>query len=293
MYQLGFAVYIALGLQNMNVTMPMEKKPATEFDELPTPESFCLAVPLYDSYRFDYEKSGKFFSIEHFKGSLDFFCPECESHSVFWLVREAKYQDTAHVRNHIFALAFACSRDNNHRADCEFRAHKGVIQKIGQSPSLADIATPDLRRYRPVLGQDRFRELVRGIGLASHGVGVGAFVYLRRVFEWLIEQARLAASAEPGWSEEAYTRSRMEERITLLANHLPEFLVQNRGLYGVLSIGVHTLTEKQCLDAFLAVKLAIELILDDLLKTHERNEKLKAAAKSLESLKGTVGKPES
>ena len=78
----------------------------------------------------------------------------------------------------------------------------------------------------------------------------------------------------------------------MLANHLPKFLVETRGLYCILSIGVHTLTEKQCLEAFPAVKLAIELILDDLIKDHERNEKLKAAAKSLEALKGTIGKRE-
>lgn len=271
--------------------MSNEKKPEPELDELPSPEDFCLAVPLYESYRFDDEKTGGFFSIEHFKGTLDFFCPECGSHSVFRVAHEAKYRDTSHVRHYIFALAFACSRDNGHRAEFIFRAHKGAIQKIGQSPSLADIATPDLRKYRAVLGQERFHELVRGVGLATHGVGVGAFVYLRRVFEWLIDQARLAASADPGWSEEAYSRARMEERITLLANHLPEFLVKNRGLYGILSVGVHTLTEKQCLDAFSAVKLAIELTLDDLVTAHERHEKLQVAAKSLEALKGTLGKP--
>lgn len=272
--------------------MQVEKKPIPEVDQLPTAEDFCLSVPLYHSYRYGQEKSGAFFSIEHFKGTLDLFCTECGTHSVFRLTREAKYQETSHVRNYIFALSFMCSRDNAHRADFIFRAHKGVIQKIGQSPSLADIATPDLRKYRPLLGQERFRELVRGVGLATHGVGVGAFVYLRRVFEWLIEQARLAESVDPGWSDEAYSRARMEERITLLANHLPEFLVKNRGLYGILSVGVHTLTEKQCLDAFPAVKLAIELTLDDLLKGHERNEKLKVAAKSLEALKGSLGKPE-
>lgn len=272
--------------------MPDEKKPESKLNELPSPEDFCLAVPLYDSYSFDHEASGGFFSIEHFKGTLDFYCPECGAHSVFRLAHEAKYRDTSHVRNYIFSLAFVCSRDNAHRADFIFRAHRGVIQKIGQSPSIADIATPDLRKYRPVLGQERFRELVRGVGLATHGVGVGAFVYLRRVFEWLIEQARLAASSDPSWSEENFLRARMEERITLLANHLPEFLVKNRGLYGILSVGVHTLTEKQCLDAFPAVKLAIELTLDDLVKAHERNEKMKVAAKSLEALKGTLAKPE-
>ncbi len=272
--------------------MPDVKKPAAIVDKMPTPEAFCLTVPLYDGFRYDYEKSGGFFSIEHFKGTLDFYCPECERHSVFRLMREAQYTETSHARNYIFALAFACSRDTNHQATFLFRAHKGLLQKIGQIPSLADISVPELRKYRPILGEERFRELSRGVGLASHGVGVGAFVYLRRIFEWLIEQSRVAACAAPGWSEEEFARARMEEKITLLRDHLPEFLVSNRGLYGILSVGVHTLTEKECLDAFPAVKLAIELTLDDLLKNHERDEKLKAAAKSLESLKSSIAKPE-
>ncbi len=273
--------------------MSTDKKTEPEVvDDLPSPEDFCLAEPLYDSYRYAYTKRDGFFSIEHFKGTLDFFCPECGTHSVFRLAREPKYKDTSYVQNYLFALDFVCSRDAGHQATFIFRAHKGVLQKIGQFPSLADIATPDLRKYRPILGNERFRELVRGVGLATHGVGVGAFVYLRRIFEWLIEQARMAASAEAGWSEEAFSRARMEEKITLLASHLPEFLVKNRGLYGILSVGVHTLSEEQCLNAFPAVKVAIELTLDDLLKSYERAEKLKAAAKSIEALKGNIGKPE-
>lgn len=269
--------------------MPTENMPKPEVDKLPSAENFCLLVPLYESYRFDYKAGGAFSSIEHFKGTLDFYCPGCDSHSVFRLAHELKYQDTSYVRNYNFVLHFVCSRDSDHRAAFHFRASSGVIQKIGQFPSLADIATPDIRKYRSVLGAERFREFVRGVGLASHGVGIGAFVYLRRIFEWLIDQARVAASAEPGWSDDAYTRARMEERITMLSTHLPEFLVKNRGLYGILSVGVHTLSEKQCLDGFPAVRLAIELALDDLLRAHERNEKLKVAANSLTALKGTVG----
>jgi hypothetical protein len=151
---------------------------------------------------------------------------------------------------------------------------------------------PDLRKYRQVLGDERFKELTRAIGLTTHGVGVGAFVYLRRIFESLVEEAHSAASSADGWDEEAYIKARMDEKIGLLKEHLPEFLVQNRGLYSILSVGVHTLTEAECLASFPAVKLAIELILDDLLEQRERQAKVKAATQSLAALKASGGRAE-
>lgn len=272
--------------------MTNQKKSTAAEGTLPSPQDFCLSVPLYETFKFDEAKKNPFFQLEHFKDSLDIYCEECGRHSVFTRRNEVDYSDRTYFRNYVFGLSFSCSRNAAHQAIFVFLAHEGVLQKIGQAPSLADISVPDLRKYRLVLGDDRFRELTRGIGLASHGVGVGAFVYLRRVFEWLIEKAHSEASKDTEWFEENYSRARMDEKINLLKDHLPEFLIQNRGLYGILSIGVHTLTETECLSAFPAVRLAIELILDDLLKKHERQSKVKAAAKSLEDLKSTIAKLE-
>jgi len=264
---------------------------SSQLPKLPPAKDFCLTVPLYEQFQYDDEKENQFSALEHFEGTLDFHCSECGQHSVF-TVRKNSYQSDFFYKNYTFSLLFYCSRNNAHQALFVFRAHKGVLQKIGQIPSLADLALPDLRKYRPVLGDESFKELTRAIGLTTHGVGIGAFVYLRRIFESLIEGARAVASSERGWDEEAYTRARMDEKIGLLKEHLPEFLVQNRGLYGILSVGVHTLTEAECLSAFPAVRLAIELILDDLLEQHERQAKLKSAAKSLAALKASSGRAE-
>lgn len=271
--------------------MSTQKKTSAEVDVLPSPQDFCLSTPLYRTFRFDNEKENPFFGLEHFEGPLDLYCPECGRHSVFTLARKAEYAGRSYFANYIFSLPLNCSRDQSHRAMFLFLAHKGVLQKIGQTPSLAEISIPDLRKYRVVLGDERLKEFSRAIGLVTHGVGVGAFVYLRRIFEWQIEAARLAASSDPGWSEETYARARMDEKISLLKAHLPEFLVQNRALYGILSVGVHSLSEQECLAAFPAVRLAIELILDDLLEQHEKQLKVAAASKSLEALKASNAKP--
>lgn len=269
--------------------MSTNKSKSSQFTDIPSAKEFCLSVPLYEPFEYDNETQNPFFALEQFEGTLDFHCPECGQHSVF-TVRKNNYATNSHYYNYTFPLLFHCSRNKAHQAFFVFRAHKGILQKIGQIPSLADLAIPDLRKYRQVLGDERFKELTRAIGLTTHGVGVGAFFYLRRIFESLIEGAHLYASKDSGWDEEAYIRARMDEKIGLLKNHLPDFLVQNRGLYSILSVGVHTLSETECLAAFPAVRLAIELILDDLLEQHERQEKLKTAAKSLSALKLSGGR---
>lgn len=269
--------------------MSTENSKISKFPKLPSAKDFCLSIPLYEEIQYDNEKENSFFALEQFEGTLDFHCPDCGQHSVF-TARKNNYHRHSHYTNYIFSLLFNCSRNSGHQALFVFRAHKGILQKIGQFPSLADLALPDLRKYRQVLGDERFKELTRAIGLTTHGIGVGAFVYLRRIFESLIEGAHALASTEQGWDEEAYVRARMDEKIGILKEHLPEFLVQNRSLYSILSVGVHTLTEAECLAAFPAVRLAIELILDDLLDQNERQAKLKSAAKSLAALKASSGR---
>lgn len=160
------------------------------------------------------------------------------------------------------------------------------LMKIGQYPSLGDLQQPEIRKYRKVLGDDRYRELYRGIGLAASGVGIGAYVYLRRTFESLIGEARDQASKQPGWDDEAFQKAHMDQRILMLKPFLPQFLVKNRGIYSILSKGIHELTEDECLGYYDSVRLGIELILDEKEEQRQRSEKIARASKSL----GAIGR---
>lgn len=117
------------------------------------------------------------------------------------------------------------------------------------------------------------KEFTKAIGLAANGVGIGSFVYLRRIFENLIEEAHTKAKVRPGWDEEFYNKQRMSERIELLKDYLPEFLVENKSLYSILSVGIHSLEEDECLAHFEHVKLAIELILDEKVEKYKKRRK--------------------
>jgi hypothetical protein len=155
------------------------------------------------------------------------------------------------------------------------------VQKVGQYPSVADLHSAKMKRYRKVLSSEDYRELNRAVGLAAHGVGIGAFVYLRRIFECLIEEAHQIARHDSAWDEDLFLRSRMPEKIVLLASHLPSFLVENKSLYSLLSKGLHDLSEDECLQFFSVTQLGIELILEERIATKEKNEKIEQVTKDI------------
>ncbi|KTC05820.1 hypothetical protein AO387_11340 [Pseudomonas syringae ICMP 11168] len=169
-----------------------------------------------------------------------------------------------------------CSRNRDHVANYVFRCETNSgIQKVGQFPSSADSNIFHAKRYRKVLGDDLFKEFTKAIGLSAHGIGAGSLVYLRRIFESLIDDARSVASSKEGWSEEVYNKARMNERIKMLKDQLPSYLVEHHKMYGVLSSGVHNQSESECLGFFPVLKTGIELILDQKILDAERLKKTK------------------
>lgn len=260
-----------------------------KFDTLPSPQDFCLSVPLYEQFRFDQFAESPFADLHQYWSALDCFCHGCRKQTVFKRLDVPLTNVFGGTNNYVFSLWFACSRNDDHKSCFVFRSHEGILQKIGQYPSIADLVTPDLQKYRPVLGDDSFRELTRAIGLVSHGVGVGAFVYLRRIFESLIKKAKNVAAKESGWDEsQSFANVRMDEKIVMLKQYLPVFLYENRSLYSIMSVGVHTLSEAKCLKAFPVIRVGIEFILDEQLEMDARKKKIADAAKGISALEGEL-----
>ena len=193
----------------------------------------------------------------------------------------------------IYGLQYTCTGCQKQEFICWFKISltpQTSIQKVGQYPSVADLYSAKIKRYRKVLSPEDYRELNRAVGLAAHGVGIGAFVYLRRIFERLIEEAHQTASLDTIWDEERFLRSRVPEKITLLASYLPGFLVENKTLYGIISKGLHELSEEECIQYFSVIRLGIELILEERIAMKEKNEKIAQAKKDISMLTKQIGK---
>lgn len=272
---------------------------ALDFGKAPVdPRFWYLEAGLYhtEDYRFkDYNSHGwgsfreNLLAIIYPKITIDVYCTRCERETVFAPARRAvewvneKGQEI--VRWGVEYAHFQCSR-----GDCKsdlyfvFDLNRGLVTKIGQYPSIADLLKPELRKYRPVLDADLLADWQRAVGLRAHGIGAGSYVYLRRIIEKMILAAFAAAESEGKVSKEQFERSRWSERIKLLTAYLPAYLVENAPVYSVLSKGVHELSEEECADYFDVMHTSIEVICDEKLAELQKREKSQAGSKALQKV---------
>lgn len=161
----------------------------------------------------------------------------------------------------------------------------GIVIKVGQYPSLADIQFAQIsRKYNKSLTEGELFEFKRAIGLAAHGVGVGSFVYLRRIFENLIFETFDNNKEKIIVSEKDFRLKRMEEKIEILKEYLPSQLVEMKSIYSILSKGIHELEEQECLKYFPYLKLSIELILEQKIEIKAKKERDEAVKKAIENI---------
>jgi hypothetical protein len=292
-FEISYRQHVAFN--NLLGVYPMSSE-QNKNNSLPFLEDFFLKNPLYKDFQVDIFDDFKVQDVKNFKGTIDAFCIKCKKSSTFRRVdmNQREYEEyddyprSSHESN-VFCVSFACTRNENHNMYFYFMVHDSLstdhdtVTKIGQYPSLADLNSDKIKKYRKILG-DKYEEFSRAVGLASHGVGIGSFVYLRRIFENLIEEAHQEAIKTNSCNEDDYRKSRMDERIELLKDSLPDFLVENKVIYSILSKGIHELSENECLKYFDPVKIGIELILDEKLEKLDREAKIKEAKKSLSEI---------
>ncbi len=265
----------------------MKKNILTEF---PTPREYFIETPLY------YEVNMKMFSAEHsyaiqlFEGTIDSYCIECDQTSVFqpkdkhWIGLDDYQED--YLDDNEFVVVLKCTRNNNHTMHFYFIKRGGMLSKIGQSPSLADLVTYDIGKYRRVLGS-RYTEYTRAIGLAANGIGIGSYTYLRRVFFDLIDKAHTQAG-ENLPSKEEFLNLRVKDKIIVLKDYLPKIMVKNANIYSILSKGIHELSEEECIKYFATLKMGIELILDEEIQRKDMALKTKNITDEIGRISGGI-----
>ena len=246
---------------------------------------------------------------------VDCYCPTCRDATVFSCpidtasleaaINREKMGSRAQVLQWYLALrqlTFTCARHDGHTLqiflDVRFESGDDVpvpafkLSKIGQLPSKLALLSKDLASYRKVAEPLDLKELHSAVLSHANGFHIAALAYLRRVFERRIETAHSRARENPAWDDSKYDRRtmRMEERITALAGYLPKFLLENRNIYGILSKGIHELTEAECEEAYAALEVSVRFILDEELQARERAGRLAGAAKSLQALAKKYGR---
>ena len=260
--------------------------PTTELPAFPPIADFLFNVPLYAEYRlgagsptvFQDESVGIIYGLT--KHTVDGHCPYCHKQSTFSISGADRPMGEAWqklpLRHAHEIMSIQCARNSAHKIYFTLRIINLRIQKIGQYPSLADIANDESKSYRSVLTRNDSLEFHKAIGLAAHGVGIGSFVYLRRIFERLIFGTFEDNKPSLSLNETDFNKLRVEEKVETLKDYLPKFMVENKRVYSILSVGIHELSEDQCLSAFDLMKQSIILILDD----HKRAKEEAASRKA-------------
>jgi hypothetical protein len=260
-------------------------------------EELLVKKGLYDSVDITIDDLDELERLLSNNYNIDCFCVHCNEKRVFNCVDRRVHEVHANIRlsdlgsgrggrlpkkeeifksylNKWYCLSFSCSREQEHSILINILVTENKIFKIGQYPSFADSSKGDVKKYKKVL-DDMFKEYNTSLGLFSHGVGIGSFVYLRRIIENLVFKKYKQFKSELHISEDDFEHSKFDIKIEILKNYLPPLLVKNKNIYGIVSKGVHELREEECLEMYPYLKVGIELILDEIIEKKGRAEKEK------------------
>ncbi|MBQ1627787.1 MAG: hypothetical protein II098_01345 [Treponema sp.] len=261
-------------------------------------------APLYEEIELDKETSDTLWC--YFNGNyddelnVDIYCPFCKDNTVLYPKEQGQigisdFNPSKKIFNGetpFGTIHYHCARNYEHYFCCNFlfREEGKKIYKIGQFPSKANIDNPEYKKYIKVLPKEYLSDLKRAVGLASHGIGAGSFVYLRRVFEFLLQDAFERAKSNSSIDEDEYNTSRVVEKIKLVKDYLPSFMSGNTQTYGILSKGVHELSEEECLKHFELMKETIICILEEALEKKEKEERIRKLSAEINKVGAELSK---
>jgi hypothetical protein len=265
-----------------------------------TLKGFVIDLPLYQPVKLVRGTHDEILTRLSRSGTqLDVHCPICKKDRPYVFQGRQDYVNPSVLQqsqidffysNRYWVTVLHCSWNPAHAISIWWRLENESLEKIGQTPSLADLALPLASKYSKLLEGPMRNELHKAIGLAAHGVGIGSFVYLRRVFEQMLDKHQIELAAK-GTKIDGYKDLHVDQKIRALKAVLPPFLVSNSAIYGILSKGIHELSEDECLEAFPAIKSGIILILEQDFQDQERQRIEEEAAKSITALASKLNQP--
>lgn len=257
-----------------------------------TLSEFFFDIPIYEKIEITDDKKQTLKHITDYWHSPDFegYNPWLKIESTFKVQTDLERNGTNFSTKGGYGIVnIKCKRgDSIFTYYIHYDATTKILMKVGQYPTVADFHISEIKQYSKLLSNEKLKEFTRAIGLAANGVGIGSFVYLRRIFENLIIEAFENAKKDNLVTEANFQKARMDQKIDMLGSYLPSFLVENKSMYSVLSLGIHELDEQTCLANFDTLRVGIEIILDEKLEEFRKKEKIEQAKQKLAALKGQI-----
>ncbi|MBO5342212.1 MAG: hypothetical protein J6A73_05985 [Lachnospiraceae bacterium] len=231
---------------------------------------------------------------------IDSYCEKCDDKKVFlcninkeleemlgdWLsarpmpgyVNNLSDEDVFKNKLYFIDLVFSCAKcGEKHHYSLMFKGD--IVIKIGQYPSFAREEEQKLLKYRNLISKF-YIELKQSVSAYSQHMGIAAFVYLRRIFEYIIENEYDKINTEI--SEKKVSFDEKMKAVDKKWNIIPDELdSQKSKIYQVLSKGIHEYEEEECYELYPYMKTIILIILDKYLYEKDKAIQLKELSKML------------
>ncbi len=154
---------------------------------------------------------------------------------------------------------FTCTNDNRHKymmmISIELKDGKFIVRKIGQNPSMLTVKGFDFDKYKFFLNKINAYEDYKKADLCnSEHFYVGAYAYLRRIFEKMIKYYL---------GDKELKDNHMDTKIDAVRDYFdPRVNKMLKNLYGILSISIHELDEEQSKKYYTYLKAVIDMQLE-------------------------------
>ncbi len=199
---------------------------------------------------------------------VELYCPRCKEKRIFKCsdVTTAGYYLSKSVNealivhnNELLIYDFSCEYNHSFKVSFETLG-KGNLVKFGQYPSSMYFSKEINDNIIKELDESEKEYYLLSIKSKENNLNIASVVYLRRVFESLIEKAKNKSKTD-------FTGMKTKDIIKqLVKENLLNEMLKSTGynvLYSLLSDGVHNLSEEECNEQFKLLKSAIEIILED------------------------------
>ena len=223
--------------------------------------------------------------------SLDLCCPQCKAEKTFVFVRSEELNSLGTLQYNngtnsnyyglIKVLVYECPTCSE-RLIFALYFDGNCIVKIAQYPSLFDVSRDELKKYQKngLIDNESFSQLYKAELCASSSYYVAAYTYMRRVYETMLMSVFEQNQEDIGITEADFRRLHSDKKLEAIKDYLAIDDEIYLPLYGLLSAGIHAMTEEQCCEDYTVLK---PILLEILAEQKAKKEKA-AKRKELKDL---------
>lgn len=165
----------------------------------------------------------------------------------------------------------------------ELKDGKFIVRKIGQNPSMLTVKGFDFDKYKKFLDMINAYDDYKKADLCnSDHFYVGAYAYLRRIFEKMIKFYL---------GDKELTDNHMDTKIDAVKDNFdPRVKKMLKNIYGILSISIHELDEDQSKEYYTYLKAVIDMQLEYVKSEDEKDKQSKNLEGILSKIANLVSK---